>query len=457
LPYIFINDIWLLVTAALVIVVTVKRWRWLFVAVLLAGFMLGAWRGTNEQKALDVYVPYLGQYVEVSGVLRDDISHGPKGDQRFELQEIRIDDSPVLHGKVWANTMQTTTAKRGDRLVIRGVLGEGFGNVPATMGRAEVLRVERPQPGDIPRIFRDWFAQGIRQGIPDPEAALGVGYLTGQRASLPVELDEQLRAVGLTHAVVASGYNLTILVSFARNALAGLSKYMAVFSAGLLVILFMLITGFSPSMTRAGLVSGLSLATWYYGRTIHPLVLLPIAAAITVLLRPAYAWGDIGWCLSFLAFAGIIIVSPLLRRYLWARGDEPPAILGIVIDTVAAQLTTLPIILYSFGQYAAYALPANMLVLPFVPMAMVLTFSAGVVGLAVPGLAHVAGLPASWLLKYMIWIIGQIASLPGAQTEVAFTMVHLTGSYALLSLLSVWLWRKTKVDFRNDADKQNMV
>jgi len=182
-----------------------------------------------------------------------------------------------------------------------------------------------------------------------------------------------------------------------------------------------------------------------------------VAAAITVLLRPAYIWGDIGWCLSFAAFTGIIIIAPLLRRYFWARGDNPPFLIGILVDTAAAQLATLPIILFSFGQYAAYALPANMAVLPLVPLAMALTFIAGVVALALPGLVSFVAWPATLVLKYMIWVIVKIAGLPGAQTEVVFTAYHLVGSYLFLLIVCLWLWRKTRLDFRDNGDKQNNV
>lgn len=452
-----VDTTWLVMGAALMGVVMTRRSRWLFVVALLAGLLCGGWRGLGEQRALRAYGPYFEQHLQVSGVLRDDISQGPHGDQRFELQEVRISDGPILHGKIWVSTPQKSNAKRGDRIVVSGVFGKGFGNTTAAMSRASVVRVEHSVPGDIPRVFRDWFAQGIRHGIDEPQASLGIGYLTGQRSTLPTELDEQLRIVGLTHAVVASGYNLTILVAFTRNCLMVVSKYTATLAAGLLICCFMLITGFSPSMTRAGLVSGISLGAWYYGRTTHPLVLLPVAAAITVLLCPAYIWGDIGWSLSFAAFAGIVIISPLLRRYFWTRGDNPPFLLGILVDTAAAQLVTLPIILFSFGQYAVYALLANMLVLPLVPLAMALTFFTGVVALALPGLVSFVAWPATAVLKYMIWVIGEIAGLPDAQTEVVFTIHHLVGSYLFLLIACFWLWRKTGVDFRDDADRQNNV
>ena len=91
-----------------------------------------------------------------------------------------------------------------------------------------------------------------------------------------------------------------------------------------MILSFMAMTGFSPSMSRAGLVAGLSLAAWYYGRTIHPLVLLPVAAGTTLLINPQFGWNDLGWQLSFAAFAGVIILAPLLQRYFF--GDKEPGV-----------------------------------------------------------------------------------------------------------------------------------
>jgi competence protein ComEC len=317
------------------------------------------------------------------------------------------------------------------------------------MTQARLINIRDPPSPDYALGVRDWFASGIRAAIPDPQAALGAGYLVGQRSTLPAELDEQLKAVGLTHAVVASGYNLTILVGFARSSLLRYSKYLATLASIAMIVSFMLITGLSPSMTRAGLVTGLSLGAWYFGRTIHPFVLLPFAAAITLLVDPTYIWGDLGWYLSFGSFVGLVVVAPLLKRYFWPEEAADNTIRGIFLETTSAQLATLPIILYSFGQFSAYSLVANMLVLPFVPLTMLLTFGAGIAGLAAPALATWFGLPASAVLNYMITVIGWVAGWPGALHEFSFGVPALIAGYGLLALALVTLWRRTGYSFKS--------
>lgn len=443
----FSGTTWLVSGLSLLAIVVIKRTRIFLLVALLAGFSVGIWRGSLEREALLHYAPYYGLVVRLSGVVNEDASVSKGKEQELQLRDIRI-AGQTFHGRVWVSISSQADIKRSDTVSLEGVLGEGFGNTAASMYRAKLMRVERPYPGDIARRVRDWFANGVRSGVSEPQSSLGIGYLTGQRSSLPPAFDEQLRIVGLTHAVVASGYNLTILVGFARGVFSRVSRYLATLFAGLMIAGFVLVTGFSPSMSRAGLVAGLSLAAWYWGRTIHPLILLPFAACITSLINPSYVWGDIGWCLSFTAFAGVIVIAPLMRRYFWGEQKKTGAIKQILTDTISAQLATMPIILFVFSQLSTYALLANLMVLPFVPLAMLLTFLSGIVGLISPEIAHWAGLPAQWLLNYMTWAVERIASWPGAQGEMGFTVSMLVVAYAGLILLCVFWVKKTAYRFR---------
>ncbi len=245
-----VSLIWLCFSFVFLVVALVRRYVFFTIFAVFFGLSLGLWRGSIEQSALQGYTPFYGKTVILQGVVSADTSYGPHGDQRVMLKNIVLGGQP-LHGQVWISTISHADIQRSDIVTISGRLGEGFGNLPASMFFAKVVNITRPQPGDIALHIRDWFAGGIRRAIPDPASSLGVGYLVGQRSALPDSLDNELKVVGLTHAVVASGYNLTILVVFARRAFLKKSKYLAVLSAATMAFGFMLVTGFSPSMTRA--------------------------------------------------------------------------------------------------------------------------------------------------------------------------------------------------------------
>jgi competence protein ComEC len=420
--------------------------RWAIVLVMLGGIVLGVCYGSVALGERSVYEKLVDGGVTLEGSVKEDPTTNERRQLVMQLNQIKIGDQS-LAGSVWASTSTAADIKRGDRVAIVGEVSPGFGTYPASLPSATITSVTRPFPGDIGRVIRDWFAAAVRTVVPEPQASLGIGYLTGQKSALPPDLAEALQIAGLSHIVVASGYNLTILVRLSRRLFARISRYVSAAASGMLVASFMLITGLSPSMTRAGLVSGLSLLAWYYGRSFHPFVLLPFAAAITVLWEPSYAWGDIGWLLSFSAFGGVMIVAPLLQQYLF--GDKKPGVLRQVLgETAAAHLVTLPIVVVAFGVLSNVAVPANLLIVPLVPLAMLLTFITGIAALTIPFIAELVALPTTWLLSYMTRTAEFFAGLPWAQIELAAPWWAIALYCTALTAACLWVRRATKLDLR---------
>ncbi|MDO4773644.1 MAG: ComEC/Rec2 family competence protein [Candidatus Saccharibacteria bacterium] len=428
----------------------VKQQRWVLMPALIAGLLLGLWRGSVGQVGLEQYERLIGQTVQLSGRVLEDPDVDKRGQTLLRLGDIQV-QGRNLPGKVWVVTAKNQTIKRSDIVTIEGKMSEGFAAFAGRISRAKVVKVERPTPGDVAVGVRDWFSERVRRHLSEPAAALGMGFLTGLRRALPTDLNEALQIAGLTHVIVASGYNLTILVRLSRRLFVKLSKYLATLSAGLMVLSFMALTGMSPSMSRAGLVAGLSLAVWYYGRQTHPLVLLPFAAAVTLLINPSYAWGDLGWQLSFAAFAGVMLLAPLLHAYFF--GKKPPGTVRQIFgETLSAQIMTLPLLVLAFGTVSNVALIANMLILPFIPLAMLLTFLVGVVS-DVPVVADLLAAPTEWLLQYMIHVAQWLAGQEWAQMEIKIVWWQAVVAYAVIAAAMWWMQRQTRVDVR----KSNIV
>ena len=436
----------LVIAVILIIVPLWRKYIYLIPLLLIGGVIFGLWRGSISQSELAQFKPLYGLVVSVTGNVKDDIDIGTSNQIVIRLDSLII-KGRAMSGNLWV-TADNADIKRGDKIIVRGKLITGFGNFAGIIYRANIDKIIHPQPGDIARVIRDWFADAVRRVIPDPESSLGIGFLVGQRRSFPADLVLALQLAGLTHVVVASGYNLTILVRLARRLFEKVSKYLSALSATVMIVAFMAITGVSPSMSRAGLVSGLSLAAWYYGRKFHPIILLLIAIAITVIINPGYAWGDLGWQLSFAAFAGVMIVAPLATKYLF--GDIKPSFIGqILIETVSAQIATAPIIIAAFGMLSNVAVVSNLLVLPLVPLAMLLTFIAGVGSLILPVIGGVISLPATWLLHYMVSVTEYLASLPWVSSTLQLTWWMVMIYYAILASICVYMWRVTKYNLRD--------
>lgn len=441
----FTHWAWPVIACTLVVAGMIYARRLTLVAMVLAGAMVGLWRGSSTQQDMALYRPLFGQHITVTGIVSDDPDTNRNNKLVLSLNSISV-RGVSIPGKIRVTTQGQVLVQRSDRVTIEGKLASGFGSVAAISNNASIVRIQREEPGDIALAVRNDFARHVELSIHGPAASLGIGYLLGQKRGLPQDLVTALKVAGLTHIVVASGYNLTVLVRLARRLFEKVSKFLSAFTGFLMIGGFMAITGLSPSMSRAGLVSALALWAWYYGRRFHPITLLGLAGAITVLINPSYIWGDLGWELSFAAFAGVMIVAPLAHSYFY--GDTTPhAIPQILIETISAQIVTAPIILMAFGQLSNIAPLANLLIVPFVPLAMMLVFVAGIGSYVVPAFASVVGWPAQIVLDAMIWAVNWCANQTWAQSSLSLQWWGVALWYALLAVMCWYMWRVTHYRF----------
>lgn len=420
-----------------------RRQAWVFGMVLVAGLVMGLWRGGIEVGHLAETGQLYGKTHVVIGQIADDPEQ-KNGVQVVQLTNLRVAERQ-LAGTFYVTSRDNIALRREDLITVKGLVGEGFGSNIAKIYNAQILRLERPK--NMLLDLRDAFARAVRQVLPEPLSSLGLGILVGQKTELPSDFSEALKIAGLTHIVVASGYNLTILVRLARRLFEKLSRYQAALWSVAMILGFMAITGWSASMTRAGLVAGLSLWAWYYGRKFHPVTLLLFAAAVTVIVQPNYLWGNIGWALSFAAFAGVLILAPLLHAYFYGK-QKPGFMAQTLLETLSAQLVTLPIMMGVFGQLSVVALLSNLMILPLVPLGMLLTFCAGLTQLLVPALGVAVAWPAQFLLGYFVWAVNWTAGFPWAQIKWQMPAWLVIVSFLTAIGLCLYLKYKTRYSLR---------
>jgi competence protein ComEC len=450
--YIGFVPLWIIVANMILLAVFIwrKPRRYAVIFAIIIGLLAGLVRGGWERVEINSYTQFIGRDVVMTGFVSEDPSFGYAGDLRIKLTSPSI-DGVELSGTVWASVGSgpKSAVKRSDVVQVSGRLKSGFANFPATLSFAKLDGVARSDKIDLARDMRDSFGQNLETVVKEPESNLGMGILAGQKRALPLDLSEAFKAAGLTHIIVASGYNLTILVRFARRLFARVSRFAAAACASILVLLFACVTGFSPSMTRAAIVAILSLLAWYYGRKSHPVILLFIVAGASALISPYYVWGDAGWYMSFTAFAGVIILSPMIQRYFWGK-KKAGIIRQIMVDTFCASICTMPVIAYFMGTIAPFGLIANLLVLPIVPITMLFTFIAGILAIFVPPLAAVFAQLPQILLSYIIKVGQSVADLPYSMIEIGFPVIAAVVCYAIILIFIFYMWRKTKFNFRNN-------
>jgi competence protein ComEC len=429
-----------LCVASLLLMVAI--WRFGSVAVLLAailaGLCLGGWRGTEYMSRLAEYQQFYGQKVTVVGIAGSDAVYNQQKQLAFDISDVYVADAAhtPLVGKIAISGFGENVIFRGDTVQVTGKLKTTLGSKQARLTYAQFKALERDH-SPIEEI-RQRFGAGMLSALPEPMASFGMGILIGQSTTLPKETHDDLLKVGLVHIIAVSGYNLTIILRAGMRLFGKRSKYQTMLFSVTLIGVFLLLTGASPSIVRASLVSGMSIAAWYYGRAFKPLTLILLAAAITVVANPLYVWGDIGWYLSFLAFYGVLILSPQIRHRFVPERLRENAIFGIALESICAEIMTLPLILYIFGQMSHISLVANVVIAAFVPVAMLLTVLAGLAGTFLFPVAGWVAWPATLILTYMLDVAHLLASIPNIFVQgLGFSLGMMAAAYACVLLFNL--------------------
>ncbi len=297
--------------------------------------------------------------------------------------------------------------------------------------------------------LRRWLLDGLNATVPEPAAALGAGILLGVRSGISPEISDAFAAAGLTHVVAISGWNIAIVAAIVAAALRPLQRrpggrWLVPLMTAASISAYVVLTGSTPSVVRAALMAAAMLIARLGGSRAHAAGALMLAAALMLLAAPPVLW-DVGFQLSLLATAGLIWFGSGVERRLerlpsWLR--EPVAL------TLAAQLTTLPVIVVNFERLSLVAPLANVVVVPIVPLVMLCCAIAAPVG-AIDTALHLPllGDAATWLAGGSAWLYLQLMIIAGkAAAAVPFASVPLTapGWFALgwYPMLAV-AWRRS--------------
>ncbi len=291
--------------------------------------------------------------------------------------------------------------------------------------------------------LKDRFIEGLQNALPEPHASLAGGMLFGGKQGLGKELMNAFTAVGLVHIVVLSGYNIMIIAEAILRLLSFLPRRTALIVSALGIVLFVITAGAGSAAVRAGIMACIALFARVTGRTYDALRALGVAVVFMLLLNPLLLAFDPGLQLSIAATLGLILGAPLVEsrllfvKHLFLR--------EIVATTIAAQVFVLPLLLYQTGNLSILALPANVLVLPFVPLAMALSFVGGAVGILLPWLAPLVALPSYVVLGYIVLLTEFFAGLPFAKVITpTFPFSFVIGMYTLLGV-AVWKLKQTSL------------
>ncbi|CAN5420680.1 hypothetical protein BH10PAT3_BH10PAT3_0900 [soil metagenome] len=407
------------------------------------GLSLGWWRGGIYMNHVHELTALSKLKVVITGTALSDSIYDSKSQVSFDMGGLQLEEpyQKSIVGKVGVSGYGEAMVYRGDQVRVSGKFYPARGSLVAYLSYSNMKVIGRSH--SVAYSITRRFAAGLENTLPEPLAPFALGLLVGQRNTLPKDVTAMLAAVGLSHIIAVSGYNLTIMMRAGKRLFGKRSKFQTYVGSQALVLGFLLVTGLSASIVRAAIITTLSLGGWYYGRKIKPLLLILFAAAATALWNPLYVWSDIGWYLSFLAFFGVLILGPLVRRRLFS--GEPRGIIGeLIMETISAQIMTLPLVLHIFKTSSFMALPANILVVPLIPLAMLLSFVAGLAGMLVAPVAGWIAWPARIVLTYLLDTATMFSRVRGMSFRVVVSLTGMLLMYGCLLLVLFTLWRKNR-------------
>jgi competence protein ComEC len=255
------------------------------------------------------------------------------------------------------------------------------------------------------------FTANLTKVLPEPQNALLAGILVGEKRTIPASLSDKFNATGTSHIVAISGYNITIIVWALELILRRFGKRVSSSVSLIMILGFVILTGATASAIRAAIIGCLALIALNIGRLQNLANAMALTAAIMILINPKILPYDVGFQLSFLALCGLVYLSPHIA---WNSKYIPIWVSKGLTATLAAQIFTLPLLLFNFDRLSLVAPITNVLVLEMVPPTMGLGFAVGALGFVWPALAALLAWPLWILLSYIIEIVQLTAKLPYA-------------------------------------------
>lgn len=306
------------------------------------------------------------------------------------------------------------------------VIDEDVHTLTATLGRWKEDMVER-----------------MSGYIASPASSLAAGMLFGD-SSMSKDLVQTFRVAGLSHIIVLSGFNIAIVIAFVLFVFAFLPLVIRIIMATVFVTAFVVMVGGEASVMRATVMAFISLLSTLVGRPYVARQALVLSLFAIVMYEPSALLHDVSLHLSFLATAGIVYLSEPIKKTVECYISRT-SIVELFTTTLAAYFATLPYVMHTFGTVSVYALVANMVALPFVPIAMLLSFLVVLASYVSETMTLLFGYADTILINIILFIAHTTEKLPFSSFSFIVSFEGMIFLYVMVTI-SIFLLSKKKQD-----------
>ncbi len=349
--------------------------------------------------------------------------------------EIHAGDRILGVARVYASEKDSYGAARGCFATLR------FEGVRVT-GKAFGLRTAAGR-------WSEMLSERIRTAVPGEEGALYAALLLGDREGLSDTFTRDMTRIGTVHILSVSGMHLVILTAGIGFLLRRwrLGRRLRLILLSVFAVFFMLVTGLSSSVLRAGFMFLFSALPVFLREERDSLSSLSAAVAVILLLEP-YAVGDLGLWLSALSTLGILMLFDRTER----KGKQADALALRILRAIAvsaavtlsASVATLPFSLLSFGSLPLASPIANLLLSPLIQGAMYLSIFLVLLGIPTP-----LSLLARLLARVIFLLSELLAEIPrtvlvaeeGIATFLPLALFFVIAAYFLFCPRKRFRWR----------------
>lgn len=259
--------------------------------------------------------------------------------------------------------------------------------------------------------FRNHLAIRLKNQIPDPQSQqIALALLLGQKQSLDRDLRAGYVQAGVMHILAVSGLHVGIIYALFLGLLKPLrlaKKWSRIYLllVVLLIWIYAVVTGLSPSVVRAATMFSLLSLGQLRERKPSIFNILAFSAMLMIAINPAVI-KEVGFQLSYLAVAGIVLLQPLILNWWLPQNRILEYFWQLTAVSLAAQLATFPLSVYYFHLFPTYFLVGNLLIIPLAFLIMQLG-----VPLLLFGWIPYLGDGIGWVLSKLIWCQNQLIQL----------------------------------------------
>ncbi len=197
------------------------------------------------------------------------------------------------------------------------------------------------------------------------------GLLLADRSEIDYETKTDFINTGVVHILAVSGTHVAIILLIVAMFTGRFNVIVRSVISIFVIIIFYLLTGGAPSVTRASIMAIVLITAFLLNRKFSKNFVfnsLAIAGFTILLINPRDLFNP-GFQLSFAAVISIAAIVPFLNSRIEELEIKNKYLKGILLYatvSIAAQIGTLPFTLYYFGKLSLVSILANVLIIPVI-------------------------------------------------------------------------------------------